>query len=138
MPTEAGDLMDALVQTSFTVMGVLTRVGAANDLSLTQLRVLAILRDRRCRMSELADHLGLDKSTMSGLVARAEQRGLWRRAPSADDGRAIDVLLTAAGKRLGDHLTWEVTGALDPRLGALTAVERRRLVSLLQRVFDTA
>ena len=70
------DLIDALVQASFATMAVLNKIGAEHDLSLTQLRVLAILRDRRLKMSELADYLGLDKSTMTGLVDRAEKRGL--------------------------------------------------------------
>ena len=90
-------LLDALVQTAFVTMAVLTRVGAAADLSLTQLRVLAILRDRRLRMTALADYLGLEKSTMTGLVDRAERRGLLARAPSPDDRRAVDVFLTPAG-----------------------------------------
>ena len=50
-------LIDALARTSFVVMAVLNRIGAEHDLSLTQLRVLAILRDRRGRMSDLADYL---------------------------------------------------------------------------------
>ena len=87
-------MIDALVQASFVTMAVLTRIGAEHDLSLTQLRVLAILRDRRPRMSVLADHLGLEKSTMSGLVDRAASRGLLARHTAAEDGRAIHVSLT--------------------------------------------
>ena len=48
------DLIDALVTASFATMAVLTRIAAEHDLSLTQLRVLAILRDRRVKMTELA------------------------------------------------------------------------------------
>ena len=66
------ELMDGLVQVSFAVVATLTQLGAAYDLSLTQLRVLAILRDREPRMAELADHLGLDRSTVSGLIDRLE------------------------------------------------------------------
>src|ERR1700685_1359075 len=94
------DLIDALVRTSFVTMAVLNKVGAEHDLSLTQLRVLAILRDRRVKMSELADYLGLDKSTISGLVDRAEKRGLLQRAPNPADGRAVDVFLSPAGTEL--------------------------------------
>src|ERR1700728_3876978 len=91
------ELVDALVMTSFTTMAVLNRIAAEHDLSLTQIRVLAILRDRRGKMSELADYLGLDKSTITGLVDRAEKRGLLQRTPNPVDGRAVDVMLTAAG-----------------------------------------
>ena len=89
-------LIDALVMTSFATMAVLTRVAAEHDLSLTQLRLLAILRDRRLTMSELTGYLGLDKSTVSGLVDRAEKRGLLQRAPNPRDGRSVDVLITRA------------------------------------------
>src|SRR5579862_5899053 len=68
------ELIDALVRSSFAVMAVLNRIGAEHDLSLTQLRMLGILRDRRITMSELGGYLGLDKSTISGLVSRAEKR----------------------------------------------------------------
>jgi DNA-binding MarR family transcriptional regulator len=60
-------------------MAVLSSVAADNDLSPAQLRVLAILRDRRVRISALAAYLGLDRSTISGLVERAK-RGLLARA----------------------------------------------------------
>src|SRR6202050_456702 len=96
------ELGDALVMTSFATMAALNRVAAEHDLSLTQLRVLAILRDRRVRMSELADYLGLDKSTISGLVDRAEKRGLLQREANPADGRATDVFLTAEGMQLAN------------------------------------
>ena len=76
---EGEALVDALAHSAFVVMGALTRIGAEHELSLTQLRVLGILRDRTPRMAELADYLGLEKSTMSGLVDRAERRGLLER-----------------------------------------------------------
>ena len=98
--TARQELTSALVRASFATTAVLSRVAAEHDLSLTQLRVLAILRDRRVRMSELADYLGLDKSTISGLVDRAEKRGLLQRAPNPADGRATDVFLTAEGIQL--------------------------------------
>ena len=44
------ELVDALVRSSFAVMAVLSRIGAEHDLSLTQLRMLGILRDRRVTM----------------------------------------------------------------------------------------
>jgi DNA-binding MarR family transcriptional regulator len=110
----AADLVDALAQTSFVVMGVLSRVGAEHDLSLTQMRVLGILRDRRPRMAELAQFLGLEKSTMSGLVDRAERRGLLARGRSADDRRAVEVFMTDSGLELAERVRAEVARALAP------------------------
>ena len=128
------DVIDALVQAAFVTMAVLNRIGAENELSLTQLRVLGILRDRRPRMAALADHLGLEKSTMTGLIARAEQRGLVARAPSVEDGRAVDVFLTRAGTRLVERLYRQVQDALAPLTDRLNAAEQQRLRTLLRRM----
>jgi DNA-binding MarR family transcriptional regulator len=133
-PTEQDRLVDALAQAAFTTMAVLTKVAADNDLSLTQLRVLAILRDRRLRITTLAAYLGLEKSTMTGLVARAEKRGLIERAPNADDGRAVDVSLSAAGLRLAVLVQATTRRELAPMTGKLAAGERRRLTTLIERM----
>ncbi|MEG8034219.1 MarR family transcriptional regulator [Sphingomonas sp. LR61] len=76
--TEDEQLVDALGEAAFRTMGPLTGLAADAGLSLTQLRVLAILRDRRLRIGDLAQYLGLEKSTMTGLVARAEKKGCSR------------------------------------------------------------
>lgn len=130
------ELISALVRTSFATTAVLSRVAAEYDLSLTQLRVLAILRDRRVRMSELADYLGLDKSTISGLVDRAEKRGLLQRAPNPADGRATDVFLTGEGMQLADLGEAKIARALSPMTGKLTKAEALRLTALLEYVLE--
>lgn len=119
-------------------MGVLTRIGAEHDLSLTQMRLLGVLSDRRPRMSDLAVFLGLDKSTMSGLIDRAERRGLVARGKNAEDRRAVDVFLTPTGRRLTKRLQSDVRRALAP---AVDRVDRRRralLVELLEPVVSAS
>jgi DNA-binding MarR family transcriptional regulator len=133
-PVAQDALVDAIVEASFATMAVLTRVGAEHELSLTQLRVLGILRDRRLRMSALADYLGLEKSSLTGLVDRAEKRGLLERAPSASDGRAVEVFLSARGVAVGEALYAQIRQALAPLTTRLTASERPRLESLLRRL----
>lgn len=127
-------LVDALVQASFVTTAALTRIAAGHDLSLTQLRVLGILRDRRIKMSELAAHLGLDRSTVSGLVDRAQARGLVARTPSRHDRRGIDVELTRAGATLAARGAEEVARALAPMSDALNRPEARRLTELLEKM----
>jgi DNA-binding MarR family transcriptional regulator len=129
-PTSPGDqeLTDALVQTSFAVLEVLTRVAADHDLSLTQVRVLGILRDHRPRMTELARFLGLDKSTMSGLVERAERRGLLERTRSATDGRVMEVGMTAVGAALAERVQSRVRSELGPLIADMDDRTRSALV----------
>ena len=127
-------LVNALVQVSFVTMAVLTKVGAEHDLSLTQLRVLGILRDRRVRMTRLADYLGLEKSTLTGLVNRAEKRGLLERGPNPHDGRAVDVFISPAGAALAERLHAQVRRSLSPLSSGLDPAEQRQVQALLERM----
>jgi DNA-binding MarR family transcriptional regulator len=133
---EQDGLVDALVQTSFVTMALLNKVGAEHDLSLTQLRVLAILRDRRLKMTELAAYLGLDKSTMTGLVDRAEKRGLLERVRNPTDGRAVDVRISPDGAELAERLYAQVARSLSPMTSTLTRADQRRLRALLESMLD--
>ncbi|WP_051092882.1 MarR family winged helix-turn-helix transcriptional regulator [Jongsikchunia kroppenstedtii] len=133
-PPAHDDLVDGLVQNAFTTMTVLNQVCAEHDLSPTLLRVLAILWDRRLKITELAEYLGLDKSSMTGLVSRAEKRGLLQRMRNADDGRAVDVVITEEGAVLAQRARGEIAGALRPVTDRLNATDRQRLQLLLQRM----
>ncbi len=135
-PPSSEGLADALVTTAFVTMAVINRIGAENDLSLSLIRVLGILWDRRPRMTELAAYLGLEKQTMSGLIARAETRGLVARAPNQDDRRATDVFLTSEGVKLVERLRLQGQQALAPIFEQLSASERRQLQALLERMLD--
>jgi MarR family transcriptional regulator, lower aerobic nicotinate degradation pathway regulator len=128
------DVVDSLVLASFTVIALLSRVAAEHDLSLTQLRVLAILRDREPTMAELADYLGLERSSVSGLIDRAVKRGLVRRDASEDDGRAVRVSLTPDGRRLASVGAQEIGELLEPMTGQLSQAERNRLSLLLGKL----
>jgi len=127
-------LVDALAQAAFTTMAILNKLAADNELSLTQLRVAGILRDRRLRMVELAGYLGLEKSTMTGLVDRAEKRGLMARAPNDDDGRAIDVFLTAEGLKLAEQVHGHFQEAMAPLTTRLKVADQKLLQQLLDRL----
>jgi DNA-binding MarR family transcriptional regulator len=129
-------VLDRLVQVSFTVIALLSQVAAAHDLSLTQLRVLAILRDREPKIAELASYLGLERSSVSGLIDRSVKRGLVRRDASGDDGRAVRVSLTAEGRRLAGPLAGEVGALIAPMTDGLTPVEQKRLDALLARLLE--
>jgi DNA-binding MarR family transcriptional regulator len=130
------ELMDGLVQTSFSVMAIVNRVAAHHDLSTTQVRVLGILRDRQPRMAELAQLLGLDRSSITGLIDRAALRGLVQRDASPDDGRAVRVSLTADGHELARTVAAEVRLSVAEIARVLSAVDQRRLAALLTHLTD--
>ncbi|PWJ54197.1 DNA-binding transcriptional regulator, MarR family [Quadrisphaera granulorum] len=131
-----GDVVDALVQLSFEVQAALTRATDGHDLSLTQVRMLGVLRDRTPGARELADHLGLTASSTTGLLDRAERRGLVARAPDLRDKRAVTVSLTTGGR----EVALDVEERMAREVGGLTAEldesQRRQLVQLLRKLLS--
>lgn len=127
------ELRDALVQISFALMAVLTEVAAEHDLSLTQLRVLGILRDRKPIMADLATFTGLERSTVSGLIDRAAQRGLVAKTADPHDGRSVRVTLTEPGRSLVPEITAAIGSRIGPLTGQLSTGEQKRLTALLTK-----
>jgi DNA-binding MarR family transcriptional regulator len=134
-PAETVDLgiVDALAQVSFLVQGVLGKVAGEHGLSVIQLRLLGVLRDREPGMQELARHLELDKSSVTGLVDRAERRALVRRTPAAHDRRSLRVSLTDEGRELA-RLASEDAGRRIQALTADLSGEQRARLSLLASI----
>jgi DNA-binding MarR family transcriptional regulator len=110
------ETVDALAQLSFLVQGTLAKRAATHDVSMIQARLLGVLRGRQPTMQELARLLELDKSSVTGLVDRAEKRGLVQRTPSVEDRRATHVALTSSGRRVVN----DVVGAFQTDIAALT------------------
>jgi MarR family transcriptional regulator, lower aerobic nicotinate degradation pathway regulator len=127
------DLRDALVQMSFALMAALTEVAAEHDLSLTQLRVLGILRDREPTIADLATFTGLERSTVSGLIDRAAQRGLVVKTADPLDGRSVRIRLTAQAGGLVSEVTAAIGDRIKPLISQLGASEQKRLTALLTK-----
>jgi DNA-binding MarR family transcriptional regulator len=126
--------VDGLVQVSFLVLGMLERCAGDHDVSLIQTRLLGILRDRTPTINELAQLLGLDKSSTSGLVDRAQKRGLVRRVPSQLDRRSVRVRLTDAGRAQVQAVAAEFADDIATMLEPLAPEDRETLTRLLSEV----
>lgn len=129
-------VVDAAAQFAFAMHEELTRAAATQGLSVTQLRVLGILRDRTPSMADLADRLGLDRSSVTGLIDRAAARGLVERAPAPHDARVVTVRLTDAGRAIGVDLEKDVETRITHLLRNVPATDREtltRIVPLLRR-----
>jgi DNA-binding MarR family transcriptional regulator len=73
-----------------------------SDLSLADYHVLNALTAApggRLQVSDLAALIGWERSRASHQLRRLCERGLADRAPSKDDGRATDAILTKAGRK---------------------------------------
>jgi DNA-binding MarR family transcriptional regulator len=134
--TDVPDLgiVDALAQLTFLVQGALARRAAAHQLSMIQVRLLGVLRDRTPGMNELATMLELDKSSVSGLVDRASARGLVTRVPSAHDRRGVHVSLTEQGRAVVDDVSGDFATDIASIAGGLSSAQQARLTDLASRV----
>jgi DNA-binding MarR family transcriptional regulator len=121
--------VDALAQLTFAVQGALGRVVAAHDLSIAAVRLLGILRDRRPTIKELATFLQLDKSSVTGLVDRAQERGLVARTASTLDRRSVQVTITGAGQDLIDKAQAAFEAEIAILVADLNPTQRNRLSS---------
>jgi DNA-binding MarR family transcriptional regulator len=126
--------VDGLAQLSFLIQGTLERRAAEHDLSLIQIRLLGVLRDRRPTMQELAKLLGLDKSSVTGLVDRAERRGLVARVPSPTDRRSSLVVVTDRAREVGAGVAAGFESDVTAMLAALPDQDRADLTTLVSRL----
>ena len=129
--------VDGMAQLSFVIQGMLERRAAEHDLSVIQTRLLGILRDRTPTMNELARFLGLDKSSVTGLVDRAERRGLVARVPSTTDRRAVLVSLTDDGRSLVSQAAAHFEADVLALLSHLPSRERDTLSRIISRLLVT-
>jgi MarR family transcriptional regulator, lower aerobic nicotinate degradation pathway regulator len=134
METGEDGLVSILMRLAFTLQAIMAQSGTEHDLSMTQARLLGILRDREPTMAGLARYLGLDKSSITGLVDRAERRGLVRRTAAPRDGRSVLVAITPRGRQVIDACAAEVDKQVGALLDGFTDAERRRLAALAGRV----
>ncbi|MBL7256389.1 MarR family winged helix-turn-helix transcriptional regulator [Paractinoplanes lichenicola] len=132
------DLVDALAQLSFLVQNALAEIAGRHDLSLIQTRMLGILRDHEPTMQDLGRHLGLDKSSISGLVDRAQRRGLVTRVPTAADRRVTLVSITDEGRRLAAQGAAEFAEHIAALTATLPPDDRRTLTALANRVITAS
>ena len=72
-------------------------------LSIPQLLTLKFLEEKaeyKSTMKALKEHLSLNASTVSGIVARLESKGLIARLPNPNDKRSTPIILTSSGNKL--------------------------------------
>ena len=114
----------ALIQLSGLVQATFARVADRHELTPVQGRMLCVLAQKPYGMAELARVFGVGKANLTGLIDRAESRGLVSRSLVAGDRRAIQVLLTDDGRRTATAFHREVTAELAAYLDPLPPAER--------------
>jgi DNA-binding MarR family transcriptional regulator len=84
-------------------------------------------------MADLATFTGLERSTVSGLIDRAAQRGLVTKTADPHDGRSVRVTLTDSARRLAPVITAAVGDRITSLTDQLNAAEQNRLTALLTK-----
>jgi DNA-binding MarR family transcriptional regulator len=127
-----------LVRLTFLVQNLYAEVGRGCDLTAAQAQMLCSLADRSIGMAELSGMLCLERSSLTGLVDRAQQRGLVVRENDPHDRRAVKVALTSEGSKALHRFNDELTERLDKLLADLPATEHDRFAKTLNRVIAEA
>jgi DNA-binding MarR family transcriptional regulator len=128
-------LAAALVTLSHHVVHLFTEVGRTHKLSQQQVRLLcAIITCPNVGMSELGRQTQLEKSNLSNLVDRLEQRGLVVRIRDPGDRRVTYVELTGEGHDLAIRSHAEVIARVNELTARLPAAERELLTDAVGRM----
>ncbi|WP_349425793.1 MarR family transcriptional regulator [Microbacterium sp. LWS13-1.2] len=111
-------LADSGRELSTAVILFHTNLANRAGLGPSEEKVLELVhRHRHATVSELADHAGMRKNSLSDALDRLEMKGFVERHPHPSDGRKVSVIGTPSGvERIGALLDGLMT-----RLGELNA-----------------
>lgn len=142
-PLTARSRVDATTETLDALLTAGRRLSPDATLSRTAAYTLGALdRLGPMRLTALAEHQAVSQPAMTGLIRRLESVGLVTRAADPEDGRAVLVGLTGAGRErvadrrrhyaelIGGMLHQLDAGEVDDLVAALPAL--RRLTALIQ------
>jgi DNA-binding MarR family transcriptional regulator len=100
--------------------------------SPSQLSVLgSVCRRGPLGVSELAEIEGINPTMLSRIVGKLDDAGLIARVAHPDDGRAVVVQATAAGRKLHERVQGLRSKALIDRLHKLAPDEVTELIAAL-------
>jgi len=81
---------------------------------------------------ELAEMLGLDRSSVQRLCAKLESDGRVTQEPAPDDARARRIQLTASGRRMATNIRSASVGRFTRIVDAIPASKRRPVLDALE------
>jgi DNA-binding MarR family transcriptional regulator len=142
--------LDAVDLVSTTLLGRASRLtrlllrSGSRELTRTETGLLTTLADGPRRITELAETEAVSQPAISKMADKLEAQGLVVRARSADDGRAVQVSITAEGRARLELVHSQIHALLrrtlaelqDDDLAALVAAADvlERLIQALQNV----
>ena len=116
-------------------LGALNEGLLDSEFSLAEARVLYELANRETpRAGEIASDLGIDPGYLSRLLGKFERDGLLKRRVDAEDGRSIELQLTARGRNAFKRLNELSNRQAQQVLEALTPQARMELMASMHTI----
>jgi DNA-binding MarR family transcriptional regulator len=111
--------------------------GIMGDLDLTSMQFSALFKLRELKavsQTELGRLTGMDRATISGVVARLKRRDLVLYKPDPLDKRSRIIALTPAGETLLIDALRRISRVTELTLEPIGAMERESLRAILQKM----
>ena len=115
------------------------RIEKDYSLSIPQLLTLKLLEEKteyKSSMKELKEHLSLNASTVSGIVARLESKGLIARLPNPSDKRSTPIVLTSNGNKLIKQTDESLHERVMRKSNSLTEEEYQQILVSFQNIIE--
>jgi DNA-binding MarR family transcriptional regulator len=111
--------------------------GIMSDLDLTSMQFAALVKLHELKavsQTELGRLTGMDRATISGVVARLKRRNLVLYKPDPLDKRSRTIALTPAGDTLLDEAMQRIGRVTEQTLEPIGSAERDSLRAILQKM----
>jgi DNA-binding MarR family transcriptional regulator len=134
-------LVDAVLGASRALVAVAARSLAdlADDVTLPQYRVLVELASRGPqRSAEIAETLGVERSTAGRMCDRLVRKGLVQRRRETADRRAVRISLTQDGRDLVNEVTQRRRSEIARILRRMPVADRGPVLVALSAFADAA
>ncbi len=105
-----------------------------HEITVPQWVVLRALYDKEAvNLNNIADEIGVDKSTLSRMVERLVQKGLVDRG-AGKDRRSVNLALTKAGRKIVPQLAKLADDNDDQFFKTLSKSEKQNLEGIVKRL----
>jgi DNA-binding MarR family transcriptional regulator len=120
----------------FVVQRIFGDVSRRYGLTPQHAQLLGVLARGPVGMAELGEALNLEKSSLSGLIDRAEARALVVRIRDLNDRRTCRVSLTRSGTDLAVRFRDDVSDELNALAADLSEAMRQRLTATILEILN--
>ena len=108
-----------------------------HSISAAQLNcLLALFENGSLPPSQIAKHMLVKSSTVTGVVDRLEQKGLVRRVRNSPDRRIVTIELTEAGHQLAENAPPPIQQKIVDGLKKISEAEKDEISFALSKLTD--